>query len=142
RVAEALCLGEPHAVDDAGVVERVAHYSVALLEDGLEEATVGVEARGVEDGVLGAEEAGQLRFQLLVHVLRAADEAHRRHAVAVMLEPGARSGDDFRMVGEAEIVVGAEVQHLAAALDADFRSLGALDDALALEATLALEGLG
>src|SRR5437868_11989261 len=59
-----------------------------------------------------------------------------------MLEPGARSGDDFRMVGEAEIVVGAEVQHLAAALDADFRSLGALDDALALEETLAVKGLG
>jgi hypothetical protein len=40
----------------------------------LEQAAVGVEAGGVEDGVLGAEERGDLRFQLLVQILRAADE--------------------------------------------------------------------
>ena len=58
------------------------------------------------------------------------------------LEPFAGGGDDLRMVGEPEVVVGAEVQHLAAALDADFRSLRTLDDALALEETLPLESFG
>jgi len=46
------------------------------------------------------------------------------------------------MIGEAEIVVGAEVQHLAAALDPDVRLLRARDDAFALVETLAVQGLG
>jgi hypothetical protein len=37
------------------------------------------------------------------------------------------------MTGEAEVVVGAEVQDLAAVGEGDFRALMALDDALLLE---------
>ena len=47
--------------------------------------------------------------------LRAADEAHRSHAEAELVERLARRGDDLGMVGKAEIVVGAEVQELALA---------------------------
>ena len=56
-VAEAPGLAEADAVDDRGVVEGVGDDRVLLAEQGLEEAGVGVEAGGVEDGVLGAEEA-------------------------------------------------------------------------------------
>jgi hypothetical protein len=45
-------------------------------------------------------------------VLRAADEAHRAHAEAALFEPLVRRRDHVRMRGEAEIVVGAEVQDL------------------------------
>ena len=48
--------------------------------------------------------------------------------------------DDPRMIGEAEVVVRAEVQHLAPALYADDRALRALDDALALEQPLLVQG--
>ena len=85
-VAEALRLAQPDAVDDGGVVQRVGDDRVLLAEQRLEQAAVGVEAGGVEDGVLHAEEARDLRLELLVHVLRAADEAHRGHAVAVAVE--------------------------------------------------------
>ena len=65
------------------------------------------------------------RLELLVHVLRAADEAHRGHAVAVAVERRAcAASTQRRVVGEAEIVVGAEVQHLLAA-DLDLRPTAA-----------------
>jgi hypothetical protein len=82
-VAHALRLAEADAVDDAGVVQAVADDAILLVEDGLEQAAVGVEARRVEDGVVGAQERTERGLQLLVHGLRAADEPHRRHAVAV-----------------------------------------------------------
>ena len=63
--------------------------------------------------------------------LRAADEAHRRHAEAESFEPCLGGGDDFGMVGQAEIVVGAEIDHFAPA-DADPPALRAFDQPLAL----------
>ena len=53
------------------------------------------------------------RLELLVQLLRAADEAHRGHAVAVAVERVLGGVAQFGVVGEAEVVVGAEVQHLA-----------------------------
>ena len=140
RIAQALRLGEPDAVDDARVVQGVADHRVALLEKRLEEPAVGVEARRVEDGVLGAEEARDADLQLLVDVLGPADETHGGHAVSMPVEPLPCRLDDPRMIGEAEVVVRAEVQHLAPALYADDRALRALDDALALEQPLLVQG--
>ena len=97
---------------------------VLVAEDRLEQAAVGVPAGAVEDGVVLAEEAGDGRFQLLVQLLRAADEAHRGHAVAVAAQPLVGRLDDGGMVGQTEIIVGAEVDDLAAA-DADVRALAA-----------------
>jgi hypothetical protein len=53
-------LAQADAVDDRGVVERVGDDRVLLAEQRLEQAAVGVEARRVEDRVLGAEEAESL----------------------------------------------------------------------------------
>ncbi len=72
----------------------------------------------------------------LVQILRAADEAHRREAEAVRVERVLRGRDDVRMVGEPEVVVRAEVQHLAAVGRADLRRLRRRDDALGLEKAL------
>jgi len=46
------------SADDGGVVELVGDDDVLVGEDGFEQAAVGVEARAVEDGVVGAEEVG------------------------------------------------------------------------------------
>ena len=62
-------------------------------------------------------------LELAMQVLRAADEAHARHPVAVRLEGLVRGGDDLRMVREPEVIVRAEVQHLAAVVEADVRVL-------------------
>ena len=97
-VAQALRLAEPDAVDDAGVVQRVADHRVLLVEQRLEEAAVRVEARRIQDRVVRAEERAQARLEFLVHALRAADETHRGHAIAVPVDradarPRARTGD-------------------------------------------------
>src|SRR5207247_1513647 len=74
-------------------------------------------------------------LELAVHRLRAADEPHRGHAVAPPLERGVRRGDDLGMVGQPQVVVGAQVQHLAPAGHADMRRLRRLDDVLVLVQT-------
>ena len=68
---------------------------------------------------------GDALLELAVQRLRAADEAHRGHAEAELVERVAGRGDDLGVVGKAEIVVGAEVDHLAlAALRARDRRCG------------------
>ncbi len=57
-IAITLCLAQAHAIDDGGVVERIGDDRILLAEQGLEQAAVGIEAGGVEDAVLGAEEVG------------------------------------------------------------------------------------
>ena len=73
------------------------------------------------------------RLELLVQVLGAADEAHRRHAEAVALQRLVRGRDHLRVVGQPEVVVGAEVQHPAPVLELDLGRLRAGDDPLGLE---------
>jgi hypothetical protein len=131
RVAVALGLAQADAVDDRGVVERVGDDRVVLAEQGLEQAAVGVEARAVEDRVLGAEEGRDRRLELLVAVLGAADEAHARQAVAAIVEGGAGRRGDLGVRRQPEVVVGAEVQHLATA-GGDVGGLGRGDDPLVL----------
>ena len=133
-VAVALGLAEADAVDDGGVVEGVADDGVLFGEQGFEHAAVGVEAGGVEDGVLGAEELGDLLLELLMQVLAAADEADRGHTEATGIHALLGGGDKLRVVGQTQVVVGAEVEALLA-LHHDLGTLGALDDAFMLVKT-------
>ena len=86
---------------------------------------------GIEDGVLGAEEGGDFFLELFVQGLGAADEAHGGHAEAPAVERGPGGGDHLGMVGEAEVVVGAHVDHRAPVLEADGGVLRGIDEALA-----------
>ena len=80
---------------------------------------------------LGAEELAEPPLQLDVDLLRAADEAHRGHPVAPAVERLVGGGDHRRVVGEAEVVVGAEVDQLRAG-EADVAALGRGDRPLRL----------
>ena len=111
RVAVAGRLAQADAVDDRRVVERVGEHRVAFLQQRLEQAAVGVEAGGVEDGVVGAQKARQRLLQPLVQVLRAADEAHGRQPEAVRAQRLGRRVDHRRIAGQSQVVVGAEVEH-------------------------------
>jgi hypothetical protein len=123
-IAQPARLAEANAVDDRGVVQRIADHGILFAEDGLEQARIGVEAGAVEDRVLGAEKAGQPLLELLVVILGPADETHRGHAEAVAVERRLGGLDHARMVGKAEIVVCAEIEHrLRPALDLDLRGL-------------------
>ncbi len=138
-----LRLAEANAVDDARVVELVADHRVLLAEERLEQAAVGVEAASVKNGIVRAEEPGERGLEILVHALRAADEAHRGHAEPISIETALRCSDQPRIVGETEIVVRAEVEDFLAIGQADGRRLRAADNALGLVEALganAVEG--
>ena len=57
------------------------------------------------------------RFKLLVQRLRAADEAHAGQAVAPVVERLPRGLDHRGMVGQAQVIVRAQVQNRRAARD-------------------------
>src|SRR6478672_11808523 len=96
-------------------------------------SAIRVEARGVQDRVLRAEEGRDRLLELLVQVLRAADEAHAGHAEAVRIQRVLGRRDHVGMVGQAQVVVRAEVQHRAAVGERDLGRLRAGDDAFGLE---------
>src|SRR5690606_26552857 len=106
---------------------------VVLAQQRLEQAAVGVETGRVKNRVFGAEEVRDGLLELLVQVLGAADEAHRGHAETVGVQRLLGRLDHRRVVGQAQVVVGAEVEHLAAVLEDDLGRLRAGDDALGLE---------
>ena len=117
------CFAEPYAVDDGCVVERVGDDGILVREERFEYASVRIEACGVEDGVLRTEILRNGGFELLVDVLRTADEAYGGHAVTACIHLLLGCLHEPRVVGETQVVVGAEVEYLLAA-HLDFRPLG------------------
>ena len=122
------------------MVQGVGDDGVLGGEERLEHAAVGVEAGRVEDGVIGMEVVRDGFFELFVDVLGAADEADGGHAVAARVDRLLGGGREARAVGEAEVVVGTEVQGLAAVLEGDFGALGRSDVAFFLVKTGLLDG--
>ena len=109
------------------VVERVGDDRVVLVEEGLEDRAVGVEAGGEQDRIVVPDPLGDVVFESAVQVERSADESHRGHAESVLLHGGSCCSDHVRVIGETEVVVRAEVEHLrarAALVDGDLAALG------------------
>ncbi|SPX45653.1 Uncharacterised protein [Klebsiella pneumoniae] len=139
-IAEALRFTQTHAVDDRGMVQGVGDNGVFRAEQRFKQAAVGVETGGVEDRVFHTEEIGQLLLQLLMRILGAADEAYRGHPETVAVHAGFRRGNQFRVVRQTQIVIGAEVNHVAVA-DGNVRLLRRGDDALFFEQPFGPSGL-
>ena len=123
------------------MVQGVGDDGVLLAQQAFEETAVGIEAGTEEDGVLGAEEGAEALLKLLVQGLGAADEAHGGHAVAPAVDGVLGGLHQHRAVGQAQVVVGAHVDDLAAILQAHFGVLLGVDIALLLEQTGGLQGL-
>ena len=62
-------------------------------------------------------------LQRLVQITGPANEAHRSHAEAVAVERLLGRRDEVRVIGKPQIIVGAEIEHLAPASDFDVGSL-------------------
>ena len=116
-------LREPDRVDDRRVVQLVGEDHRVLVGQARDRGLVRVPARHVGERGLGADELGELALELEVRLERAADEAHGRRARAVLAEPLDPGLDHLRPVGEPEVVVRGEHEHLAAALHLDERPL-------------------
>ena len=81
------------------MVEGVGDDGVLLAEERLEEAAVGVETGAVKDRVVRPEEAGDGGLEVLVHVLRTANESHGRHTESALLHGACGGLDEARIVG-------------------------------------------
>jgi hypothetical protein len=102
------------------MIERIRDDGVLLPEQRLEQPAVGLEARGIENDVLLLDIARDRLLEPAVQIRRAADEAHRRHAEAVAVQRLLGRGNEARIIGKAEIVVGTEIENLAlGAVDCD-----------------------
>jgi hypothetical protein len=141
-VAEPGRLAQPHPVDDRGVVQGVADDRVLGAQQRLEQPGVGVEAAGVEDRVLGADERRDAPLELAVLVLGAADEAHRGDPEPVLVDAALGGRHHLGVVGQAQVVVGAQVEHAAAVGEGDLGLLLTDDLALALAEPLGLDRQG
>ena len=132
-------LAQAYPVDDGGVVQLVGDDGVLGAQQGLEQAAVGVEAAGIEDGVVHAQERSQPLFQFLVDGLGAADEPHAGQPEPVLVIAGLGGGDELRVVGQAQVVVGAHVEHGAGLGGVDAGPLGRGDDPLLFIGSLRLD---
>ena len=74
----------------------------------------------------------QFFLQLLVNGLGAADEAHAGEAISPFLERLPSRLDDLGMIGESEIVVGAEIQRRVFTANPNSSGLRRLNDAFRL----------
>ena len=131
-IAQARSFAQTDAVDDAGMVQLVGNDGVLGLQQRFKQAAVGVEAGTVEEGVFAAQERAQTLFQLLVQRLRAADEAHAGQPIAPLIESLPRRRDHDGMIGQAQIIVRAQVENRGAACDLDPCLLRPADHALPL----------
>ena len=123
------------------MVEGIRDNGVIGREKGLEHTAVGVEAGGIEDGVLRMEIVCDGLFQLLVDILGAADEADGGHAVATLVHGLLGGLDEAGIVGQAQIVVGAEVEGLAAVFQTDHGTLGRCNIPFSLVKASLVDGL-
>ena len=131
-IAKALRLAEPDAVDDAGMIQLVGDDGVLRIQQRFEEPAVGVEAGAVEDGVFRAEKRAEPFFKLLVKGLRAANKAYAGQTVAPLPQGLPGCLNHRGMIGQAQIIVRAEVQNRRATGDGNECLLRPVDHSLPL----------
>lgn len=129
-IAKTLGFAEANTIDDGGVIELVGDDGIFGAEQGLEQAAVGIEGGGVEDGIFLAYEFGNFLLQLLVDILGAADEPHRRKSETVSADGFDGGFNDLGVGRESQVVIGAEIQYFASLVSGDGCPLGRGDDAL------------
>ena len=130
-VAITHCLAEPYTIYYGGVVQRVGDYCIVRPEQGLENAAVGIEAGCIENRVLRVEKFADGFFQLLVNVALPADEADGTHSIAAAVHRFLCGLYQTGIVRKSKVVVGTEIQCLAAVCKSDFGSLGRADGTFA-----------
>ena len=130
--------GEAAAVNDGGVVEFVGDDQVFLAENGGDGPGVGGEAGLENDAGFRALEAGDLLFELHVNFHGADDGADGAGADSVFADGVNGCAAEFGMGGQAEVIVGAEIDDLFAVHGGDGLLL-AFEDAQAIVEVLLFE---
>ena len=95
---------------------RLSEMIASSPQQRLEHAAIGVETGGEHDRVRFPQVLGDRLLELTMQRLRPADEAYRSHAEAELIHRAARRRDDVGVIGEAKVIVGAEIDRIARAL--------------------------
>ena len=132
-IAKALCLAQAHTIDDAGVVEFIADHRIFLAQQRFEQTTVGIKARSVENRVLGAQKCRDRGFEVAMARLGAANEAYRGHAETEIGQTAFGGGNQARIIGKTQIIVGAKIDDFRARLQTQRSLLWCCDQPFALE---------
>ena len=122
-ITKAHGLAQANAVNDGGVVQFITDDSILFRQEGLKQPAVGIKAGGVEDRVIRSEKGREALLQPLVDILRAADKAHGRDTVALIVIGALRRLNETRIVAQAKIVVCAHAQQPAPVLKRYIRAL-------------------
>src|ERR1017187_10207832 len=117
--AQELSQGEQAPLDDARVIALVAQDVFAFADQGADDAEVDLEPGAVEQDGLFVNEFGQGGFQLQVDVQAAVEEARAGATGAVFRDRRLSRGFDLRVVGQAQVAVGAQHEDFLA-LNHDF----------------------
>ena len=112
------------------MVERIGDDCIFFRQQRLKETSVRIKTCGIKDRIFRAEEIGDHTFELFVRILRTADKTHGSHTVTACIHAGFGSLDEFFVIGEAEVVVRAEVNHFLPAFYGNAGRLRGNDHAL------------
>ena len=121
--ANELGLTQDEPIDEAGVVFTIRKDDVLAVADGADRAGVRHEAGGPQEHRFLAQECRQLLFELIVQVQRPVEHPAARTPGAEAVKRVLRRRDDLWVVGEPQVVVGAE-HDPRLALDQDAGALG------------------
>ena len=128
---------QPDAVNDRGMVQAVRNNRILLTQQRLKQPAIGVKTGGKQNGILHPEKPRQARLQSPVQILRAANEPDRGHAIAMARHRRLCCRHQSRIIGQPQIIVGAESQHPPPA-NGDMRPLCTLDQAFTLHQPIGL----
>ena len=139
-VAPALGFAQPYTIDNGGVIQFVRNNSVFFTKNGFKKTAIGIEAGGIEDGILHAYKAGNTAFQFLMDALRAADEADGGKTKAPFIIRSLGGVDQLLIVGKTQVIVGAHIHYTVGYGSVDAAFLRGHDDPLVLIGAGFLDG--
>ena len=84
------------------MVELIGDDGVVGTENGFEETGIGIEARGVENRVVGSVERADGVLELLVQILGATDKTDRGHPETPLVEGLFGSSDDLGVISQTQ----------------------------------------
>ena len=139
-ISDDLRTREPAAVDNGGMVQAVREDHILFPDQGGDRPQVGRETRLEGDHILCALEFGKPLLELDMQVHGAGDRAHRSRTDAVFPRRFLCRLDNLRVVGQPEIVIRAEVEHILA-IHRQPGALGRADRADAVVQALFLQAI-
>ena len=130
-VAESARLAESDTINDGGMIELIRNDRIFCRQTSFEKPGIRVESGRVQDRIVEFVERSDFTFELLMDVLRTADEPHRAHSEAVRVKGILRRLDNSWVIRESQVIIGAKVED-SLAVGIDFHILRGGNHALSL----------